>query len=314
MDGTLTVAELKPGTIKKKSGNIEIDENKVYEYELCVRHESTRPLDKKSGEPLGKGYPPHFSFPNHGTAINPKTKKPENWRYIEGQSSIWVSDQTEFVDLDRKEINTLLGEDVNQLNFKNGVLTVRGDAAGILRRTALEVSDYFEGKETPYQQKSPLYKFRLNNPDAIVTDGILQKEKVHKTMSQALDCSVAEMLAVSSLLGIDINDTSDNGLNRIKNAFLDKATYDPRNPKALDFFISVINDPTTKVKYVFSQGFEKGIISVNQQPGKLTWAAPNTPIMDLAVRKPVEELTGMVIAKDKKVIEIMLEVSKQLNL
>lgn len=313
MDGTTTVAELRPKGLSKKAGKIEIDETKIYEYELCTRYEATRVKDKKTDTPLGSGWPPHFSYPNHGVAINPKTKKPENWRYIEGQSALWVSEQPELSDLDKKDINTLLGNDENQLNFKDGRMLVRGDAAGILRRQALEISDYFEGNETPYQVKPGIHQFRLNNPDAAVSNSILQMEKEFKTMEQAMNCTVEEMLAISSLYSIDITDVSEIGLNRIKKQFLDKAKYDPKNPKGMDFFIEAINNPETKVKYVFSQGLLKGIISVDQQPGQLTWAAPNTAIMEIG-RKPVEQLTGAVINKDKKVIEIMLEISKQLNI
>lgn len=313
MDGTTTVAELKTKLPTKKSGKIEIDDTKIYEYELCTRYEATRVKDKKTDTPLGSGWPPHFSYPNHGTAINPKTKKPENWRYIEGQSSLWVSEQPELADLDKKEINTLLGEDSNQLNFKDGRMLVRGDAAGVLRREALEISDYFEGNPNPYQKKPSIHMFRLNNPDAAVSNSILQMEKEFKTMEQAMNCSVEEMLAVSSLYNIDITDVSETGLNRIKKQFLDKAKYDPKNPKGMDFFIEAINNPETKVKYVFTQGLLKGIISVDQQPGQLTWAAPNTAIMEIG-RKPVEQLTQAVMAKDKKVVEIMLEISKQLNI
>jgi len=313
MDGTSTVAELKTKLPSKKAGKIEIDDTKIYEYELCTRYEATRVKDKKTDTPLGSGWPPHFSYPNHGTAINPKTKKPENWRYIEGQSSLWVSEQPELGDLDKKEINTLLGEDTNQLNFKDGRMLVRGDAAGVLRREALEISDYFEGNPTPYQKKPAIHQFRLNNPDAAISNSILQLEKEFKTMEQAMNCTVEEMLAVASLYNIDIADVSETGLNRIKKQFLDKAKYDPKNPQGIDFFIEAINNPETKVKYVFAQGLIKGIISVDQQPGQLTWAAPNTAIMEIS-RKPVEELTRMVLSKDKKVVEIMLEISKQLNI
>ncbi len=313
MDGTSTVAELKTKVPTQKSGKIVIDDTKIYEYELCTRYEATRVKDKKTDTPLGSGWPPHFSYPNHGTAINPKTKKPENWRYIEGQSSLWVSEQPELVDLDKKDINTLLGEDTNQLNFKDGRMLVRGDAAGVLRREALELSDYFEGNPTPYQKKPAIHMFRLNNPDAAISNSILQLEKEFKTMEQAMNCTVDEMLAVASLYNIDITDQSETGLNRIKKQFLDKAKYDPKNPKGMDFFIEAINNPETKVKYVFTQGLLKGIISVDQQQGQLTWAAPNTAIMEIG-RKPVEQLTQAVMAKDKKVVEIMLEVSKQLSI
>ncbi len=194
-------------------------------------------------------------------------------------------------------------------------MLVRGDASGKLRLEALFVQDYYEGNEKPYRKTvDAMYKFRLNNPDAAIQAKLNDDDKVFKALKQAYECSVDEMLAVASLYSIDISDVSDAGLNKIKSLFLDKAKYDPKNPKALDFFIEVMNNPVTKIKYVFAQGLSQGLLSTEQVPGKLIWAAPGTPICDLLTRKPTDELAGMVMAKDKKIVDVMLELQKQLKI
>lgn len=308
-----TVAEIKP--YRPKKGAAVIDEDKVYEFELVTRYEASRPRDKKTDTPLGMGWPPLKSYPNHGTGYNAKTKNHENWRYIEGQSSIFISEQPELEEYEKRDIYELLGQDQNQLDFKDGKMMVRGDAAGQLRLQALFVQDYYVGNENKRIKTRPqMDLFMLKNPDEIVEKDNTIRDTAFKTMEQARNCTITEMLAVSFIMGINIDDISDAGLNKIKNSFLAKADYDPRNPKGLEFFMSVINNPTTKIKFIFSQGFQHGIISADQQKGKLTWAKPNTVIMDLPERAtPTDELTRLVMERKKLAIEVMEEIEKQLN-
>jgi hypothetical protein len=308
-----TVADLKPFRAGKRK--IAVDEEKIYEFELVTRYEASRPRDKKTDTPLGSGWPPSFSYPNHGTAYNEAKKKFENWRFIEGQPSIFVSEQPELENYEKEEIHEMLGQAENQLEFKDGRLMVRGDNSGQLRLQALFAQDYFEQNEHPRRKNMPkAHMFRLNNPDAILEKSLTQKDLAFSTMQQARNCTITEMLAVSLIMGIDITDTSNAGLNRIKNAFLQKAEYDPRNPKGLEFFMQVINSPDTKAKFIFSQGLSKGIISADQIPGKLTWAKPQTAILDLTgVKAPADELTALVIDRDVKAIEVMKEIEVQLE-
>jgi hypothetical protein len=209
----------------------------------------------------------------------------------------------------------MLGQAENQLEFKDGRMMVRSDDAGQLRLKALFAQDYFEGTENKRRKNlAKQFMFRLNNPDAILEKSLTDKDLAFTTMQQARGCTVTEMLAVSLIMGIDITDTTNTGLNRIKNAFLAKAEYDPRNPKGLEFFMQVINNPATKTKFIFAQGFTKGIISSEQIPGKLTWAKPGTAIMDLQGHvAPADELTALVIDRDKLATELMKEVEVQLG-
>lgn len=308
-----TVADIKPFKAGKRK--IVVDEEKVYDFELCTRYEASRPRDKKTDTPLGSGWPPSSSYPNHGTAYNEKTKKFENWRFIEGQPSIFVSEQPELEGYEKEQIHEMLGQAENQLEFKDGRMMIRADNAGQLRLQAMFAQDYFEGNDNKRRKNLPkLFAFRLNNPDEITEKSLNAKEMAYNVMHQARNCTVTEMLAISMLMGIDVSDTSVTGLNRIKNAFLSKAEHDPRNPKGLEFFQSVINNPATKIKYIFAQGFVRGIISSEQQPGKLTWAKPNTAIMDLNPKSvATDELTNLVMERDKLAEEVMLEIEKQLK-
>lgn len=307
-----TVAEIKPFRAGKRK--ITIDEEKVYEFELVTRYEASRPRDKKTDTPLGSGWPPSFSYPNHGTAYNEKSKKFENWRYIEGQPSIFISEQIELENYEKDQIHEMLGQAENQLEFKDGRMMVRGDNAGQLRLQALFAQDYLESNENKRRKNLPKqHMFRLNNPDAVLEASLTKRDLAFTTMQQARNCTITEMLAVSMIMGIDITDTTQTGLNRIKNAFLSRAEYDHKNPQGLEFFMQVINNPATKTKYIFAQGFAKGIISSEQIPGKLTWTKPQTPILDLKGHvAPADELTSLVIERDQLAIEVMKEIEVQL--
>lgn len=308
----LTVADIvKP---KREKGSPRIEEHKIYTFELCTKRETARPIDKETSLPLGTGFQPSFSIPNEGNAWNENNSRFEKWRYIEGQDSCFVSEQPDLENYEKKDIDTLLASPENDLEFRDGRMLVRGDHSGKLRIQALQLSDYFIDNKKPSKQVPSHFKFKLNNPDAVVEEQLDMFDLEQKTMAQALKLKVNEMLAVSMLLGINIEDQTPEGLNRIKHAFLSKARYDVRNPKSLDTFLEIINNPTTKINYIFSQGIAKGLISANVHPGKLSWVKLQTPILDLQGKvRTVDELTTRVLNKEKIVVNLMAEVENQLN-
>lgn len=310
-----TVAELKPYRTKK--GILVVEEGKMYEFELCTKREEGRPVDKQSGLPIGTGFQPSFSVPNRGSAWKKETGKFENWRYIEGQPSCWVSEQPELDEYEPKEIDRLLGNPENDLEFRDGHMLVPGGETGKLRLQAMYLSDYFVDNEKPRNKKAAMYLFKLNNPDAIVEESNDLEDLAFATMTQARRCTTTEMLAVSALMGINIEDTTLAGLNRIKNAFLGKAKYDPRNPKAkeaLEQFSAIINNPDTKRKYLVNQALLLGVLSTIQQPGKLTWAKLDAPILDLVGRlKTADELTARATDKERAVLDLFAELETQIK-
>lgn len=319
-----TVAEIKPFKVKK--GEFVVDEQKLYEFELNIPEqirEAAKVVDKATGQKLGTGYRASTSFPNWGIAWNPKAKNGagdwEKWRYIAGQPSCWVSEQPELKDYEKVDIDRLLGDATGgcDLEFKDGKLLVRGDANGQLTLQALMLSDYNIDNPKPRTKRPSIECFKLNNPDVIINEGNELDDLAYRTETQARACSIQEMLAVSALLGIDIDDTTPAGLNRIKYAFIQRSKYNPRNPKAkesLEQFMEIINNPATKMKYLVNQALLQGILSTIQMPGKLTWASMETPILDLVGKlATADELTARAIDKEKVVMELLAELETQIK-
>jgi hypothetical protein len=307
------VSEIKP--YKAKKGIPAIDDSKVYEFELSTRYEASRPVDKETGAPLGMGYPPVSGYPNRGIAYNVNSKKYENWRYIQGQPSIFISEQPELADYEKKDVDAMLSQDDNAIDFRDGKLMVRGDDSGKLLLQALFALDYFEGNDKKRTKRSDSKMFRLNNPDLVIQQLNDFSDKEYEAMKQAREkTDVTGMLAASLLLGINIEDRSLEGLARIKNAFLNKAKYDHNNPKGLETFLDILNSPSTKMKFLFSQALSLGIISNAQQPNKLTWLKLNTVIVDLDGRLPVvDELTARAIDNEIVIVELLAQIEVQLN-
>ena len=201
-----TVADIKP--YKPKRGELEAKEDKIYEFEVIVPQEildKARPVDKNTGLPVGNGHRASSSVPHEGIAWNPRAKDGkgayEKWRYIDGQPSPFVSEQPELKDYEKEDIDKMLYDSSLDFEFKEGKMLVRGDAAGKLKIQCLMLSDYFVDNQKPYIKRTTNL-FRLNNPDAIVADQNEMEDLSFKTMTQARNCTITEMLAASFLLGI----------------------------------------------------------------------------------------------------------------
>lgn len=290
------------------------DPDKLYEFELINTVDQGIPVDRDTNQPISAPYPRVFTRPNEGLAYDEVEGKARAWRYIVGQPSIWVDEQVSLMNADPKEINQLLGREENQIEFVSGKCTVRG--VDELKLHALMIHDAYEEKTKQLKPIPRLY--RLNNPDAQTQKIIDIGDLEYKAKKLAYEADEEEMLYAAFAMGIDVNDLSKSGINRIKVQFRSKAQYDPANPRskeALEQFITIMENPYTKVRYIFAQGIKQGIISAEQIPGKLTWAASQSPIMDLAPKNnPVDQLSGLIFDHDElamKVFEtIELELAK----
>lgn len=295
-----------------------VDQQKTYEFELIQTYENYKPKDRDNGQPITSPYPKTYSRPNEGIAFdedydngaNQEKGRARQWRYITGQPSIWVDEQPSLENLEPRAIYKMLGEPENQLDFTNGKLLVNGIEP--LKLQALMVQDKFEGKKV--QLKKVNREYRLNNPDLILKEALNVYDKEYQAMKLAMEADTEEMLRASFALGIDITDQSDYGLMKIKQNFRYKAKYHASNPEGVQFFMDVMANPLTKINYVLNMGLQNGIISATQQEGKLTWAKPNSAIMDIAGRGDVVDLlAGMIMARDEKALKIFEEIDKQLN-
>lgn len=314
--GNISLKE--PSKIRKNNNKI-TEEDKIYSFQLSRDFPGNwKPTDKATGKSLNSPYPPIYVIPNEGTAYDEDfideegklSPRARDFRYIEGQPSIWVDEQLSLISSDDKKINDLLGQEHNQLTFRDGKLNVRGIQK--LKLSALLIQDAFEGKKIQYNPKLRTYK--LNNPEAIASEQIDRMDKEFNAEKLARECELEKMLECAFVMGINIDDQSDSGLKKIRLEFIKKSKYDPKNPGSIDWFTGIVGNPVTHVTYVFSKGVEQGIISDSQQPGKLTWAKANVPIMNISQRgNIVDQLVGRYIDADEKVIKLLPEVEKQLN-
>lgn len=299
-----------PNFFKKKEVVVSADE-KLYEFVLIKTWAEYKPKSKVGDKVMTPPYPPVYGRPNEGIAYDEETKQARAWRYIEGQPSIWVDEQPALKEMEERQINALLGQDQNQLEFRHGRMVVRG--INKLRLKALMVQDAFEGKEVQYRQITREY--RLVNPDAIISSNLSSLELEYSAMKKAMECTTEEMIQAASAMGIDTSDLSDAGVKHIKMQFLTKAKFDPTNPKGIEFFLQVLNNPATRMKYIFQGGIDAGFISATQQMNKLTWAGPNTPIMDInSLGNVVDQLVAKAIDKDEKTLKVLKELENQLGI
>lgn len=298
------------------------DDEKVYSFQLVNEFpRSWKPVDKRSGNQLASPYPPTFQIPNEGIALDedfvdtdgnvkPRARK---WRYIEGLNSIWEDEQTELANMSKDEIYELLGQEQNDLVFKDGKLNVRGVQK--LKLQALMVQDTFEGKKRQYNPKLRLFK--LNNPDKIVNEQMSHLQKEYAAMKLAHECSDEKMVECCFIMGIGSDDKSDSGIRRMRLEFLQKAKYDASNPKAteaLDWFMNIVESPVTHVHYVFANAVKSGILSGDQIPGKLTWAVSRTPILEVNTMGDIPyQLLGLYNDGDRAAIQLFDELEKLLD-
>lgn len=295
-----------------------IEEDKVYEFELCDSYPNAKPVDKNNGKSITSPYPPTWIEPNEGVSFDEEYDNGENkpkgraraWRLIDGQPSIWVDEQPSLENLEKQQIYQLLGEAENQLHFKEGKLLVRGIEK--LKIQALMIQDAFEGKRVQYRTKSRRY--RLNNPDVDVSESLKASDLEFQAMKLAHEADEEDMIRGAYTLGINVDDRSASGMNKIRSQFIAKAKPDPANPKGIEFFIKIMTSPITKITYIFSRGIAEGLISTSQQPGKLTWAHMNTAILDIDPKmNPVNQLTALAVNNNAKVLDLFDELEIQLN-
>lgn len=294
------------------------DLDKMWHFQLCVElPENWFPVDKKTGKLNKAPFPRHYVVPNEGIAWDadfiddngspsPRARK---WRYIEGQSSIWVDEQAGLEMFDDKQIQQMLGQSENQIKFEYGQLHVPGIKK--LKLAALQVQDSFEGKERQYQ---PILRaYRLLNPEKQLEKEMTLMDKQYAAEKLARELDTDQIIECAFVMGIDTTDLSNAGISRIRYEFLKKSKYDAANPEGIDWFMGIVKNPLTHVRYAFSTAMAEGLLSESQQPNKLTWAAANSAIMDVnSAGDVVDQLVHKWTDGDELTVKLLQEVENQL--
>lgn len=278
------------------------DLEKVYNFELVKTHELYKPelvviTGRNSEKSVGKSdtvYPPTFAIPNSGLAWDEETNRQRAWRFINTEESIWVDEQR---DLSKEEEGMLLASDDNQLEFKNGRLSVRGIEQSKL--AALMVQDMYEGKKKKIKDIPPVY--RLLNPEAIIKSTQETLDLAFNAESAARNASRKEMYEFASVLGISLEQTEAG----VRKDFILAAKSNPA------YFVKHFVNPKNKYQYAFREAIKNNLIEVNRNSAKLVWAESKAPITSIAPNTDVaDQLAERAVNKEAEILTLFEQLAK----
>lgn len=278
------------------------DLDKVYNFELVKTYELYKPeivviTGKNSEKSVGKSdtvYPPNFAIPNSGLAWDEENNRQRAWRFINTEESIWVDEQR---DLSKEEEGSILASDDNQLEFKNGRLSVRGIEKSKL--AALMIQDMYEGKKKKLKNAPPVY--RLLNPDAILKSTQDTLDLAFNAESAARNASKREMYEFASVLGISLEQTEAG----VRKDFILAAKSNPA------YFMKHFVNPKNKYQYAFREAVKNNLIAVNKNSGKLIWAESKAEITSIAPNADVaDQLAERAVNKESDILELFEQLAK----
>lgn len=278
------------------------DLEKVFNFELVKTHELYKPeivviTGRNSEKSVGKSdtvYPPTFAIPNSGLAWDEEENRQRAWRFINTEESIWIDEQR---DLSKEEEGSLLASDDNQLEFKNGRLSVRGIEKS--KMAALMIQDMYEGKKKKLKSIPPVY--RLLNPEAILKSTQDNLDLAWNSESAARNASTKEMYEFASVLGISL-EQSEAG---VRKDFIVAAKSNPA------YFIKHFVNPKNKYQYAFREAIKNDIVAVNKNSGKLVWAESKAEITSIAPNSDVaDQLAERAVNKESGILELFEQLSK----
>jgi len=273
---------------KPKNYTGKYDPKKRYQFKLVETHEKAKPRDKDTNEILDNPYPPIYMITNNGVGRNPKTGEVENWRYIFGFNSIWVSDQTK-----PEPSKAQLENPKNFIEFRNGSLFVSGVNSALL--DALMIQEIYDKCESPLEEKKKVYTL-INEDDQrrVIRENA---DMAYLAEKAAREATLAEMIPIASAFGIDVDDPEENE-DRIRTEFIFKAKTMPEQ------FSKQFVNPKNKYVYNFTQALREGIISSDMIPGKVVLVGTGKVYCEIKEGDVAEQLAQMLILRNSEVISL----------
>ncbi len=246
---------------KENTTVVDLDQDKVYQFELVKTYDKYKPTDEK-GHPIGLPYPPIYGVPNRAVVFDENTGRQRRMRFVYGQESIFEDEQ----DIEPTPLDMASAD--NALDFINGILRVNGNNTAKL--AALMSLDMFEGKKKRVITNTvPIY--RLINPDEVTNNLLKNLDLAFEAESAARNMSEEDMLVVASVLGINMSMPKSD----IKKDFILQAKNNPAN------FMKQAVNPSNKFVYAFKNAFIDSLISLTINPGKLVWTGNQAVICEV---------------------------------
>lgn len=218
-----------------------------YLFKLVESYEKLKPVDNVTGQIVDNPYPALYYVPNSGVAFNEKTGEIDRWRYLHGYASIWESEQQNPVPSTQR-LNNVDGK--NDLVLRQGFLKIKANEEAKMK--ALMIQDIYADNENKLNEVKPVYT--LIDEDKVRLQVRMDADKAFEAESAARTATIAEMLPVAMILGIDVQYGADDEEN-IRTQFILRAKNNPTG------FLKVFADPRNKIKYLVTLALNKGIIS-----------------------------------------------------
>lgn len=265
-------------------------------FKLVEEQTQSKPVDKKTGEPVGDPFPAIYIAPNSGVAVNPDTGEVEPWRYLHGYASIWEKDQEKPMPT-KERLNNFDGK--NSLFFNTGKMRVMAHETA--KYDALTVQDIFDGIGD--RQINPVpFKYTIVDPAKEQSKLRNAADEAFEAETIARKATTEEMLGVAMAFGIDVQN-SDIDEDSIRTKFILKAKSEPK------LFMRVYNDPRVRIKFLVTKAIADGSITVMEGVLSYNGVGFLAVRMDTDVAEQVASQTLEGVEKAKQLYETLKSLS-----
>ena len=260
-------------------------------FKLVQQYDLIKPVDAETGLPISNPYPPTYIMVNEGVALDPKTGTYRNWRYVFGQKSIWVDEQTKPAPSKEQLMSAK-----NDIIFMNGFLRVK--AADTAKIQALELNDAYVGNDNPVNNIPKV--FELIDEEAEIKKGRSQRDMAFEAESEARSMSEEDMMPLALLYGID----TDLDEDLIRTHLINKSIENPKG------FLESVSNPKWKAKYAITEGLKRNYIKI--EAGKLIWMDNDKSLMDVNGAGDVAEQVAILVLKNDEVALAIVDKLEQM--
>lgn len=247
------------------SGNTE---DKIFVFELSKNNgQSKRMFSKETGR--GIKFPLSKMIPMIGTIYDPKLKFPRKIRFVDGENTIFVDEQTPD---DKKPKMKVF------VDFVNGRKTIDGKDSVMLK--FFMEWDINATKPTRDIKKKAEF-FLVDTSQMVAKAKKIDKDKF-AAAQWCYDAPLDKVLAVASL---KLN--SEQMVQQSDDIRWNLKIIAERDPEA---FLKMLEDPSTERRFIMMKALEKGVVMINAHINAMCWSDnPNNPMTVAPAGKDVLE-------------------------
>lgn len=246
-------------------------------------------LSKRRGSPSikGRNYPMSFSIPSSDIIFDPSTNSNRKIKYVEGEASIYVEEQSKGAEKVHSTIS-----------FSNGKLIVPRTNPTL--KEYLLKTNYFSGCQNRMQGKQVYYDVLDKTKD--VRADMKKTKDQHYAVGLVLEMDAEKLLVYAKLLKI----STDQSMFEIRH---DMKVFAQNNTNE---FMEIMDNPRSERKHKLMMAAEHRIISVDTS--KVSWVKGDKEIVITNIplaTDPFDYFTSFTYERDGEIV--FQEIDKLLN-